>query len=501
MYVKFVHSELQALGIEYLSAVLKERGYRTGLIVDPYFNILKTTTYFIKYFVNYRETLLKRILSDNPDLIAFSVTSCNLEWVCKLASLIKEYSVIPVVLGGIQATLMPEIILEKSNADFLIRGEGEIALCELVQSLRSRKIDFAIKNLCFRTDSKVLINPMHELIPNLDDLPLADKEILPHWFNRKLYRIIAGRGCFGNCSYCCAPIQKKLYGGNGKFVRYRSVSNIINELKDAKKNYKIRRVFFEDDFFIYNREWLKELSSQYKNEINLPCFLHVTPEAINEEIVTLLKDMMCYFVEIGVQSLNQEIKQHILLRRDTVRDVKNAVSLLKRNGINCICDNIIGIPGEDKEDIAKLVEFYNELRPGKVEVSRLGYFPQATIIEKAPFPEKIIDNIRKHGLYISETDNPVDTAKIMLLLGLSYILPKRIISKILKTKLYRFLPYIYDFNSLNHSLFYISSLFKKSKAKTFVSLRADIMHKLKYLVFNYNQDNRIRKNERSFEGD
>jgi radical SAM superfamily enzyme YgiQ (UPF0313 family) len=482
MYVKFVHSELQALGIEYLSAVLKQHGHRTQLIVDPFFPFVEKIGTLVKILTNHRQILLKKIFSGGPDLIAFSVTSYNMEWACDLAAEIKKHSTIPIIFGGMQATLMPETIFAKSGADFIILGEGEEPLCELVNSLAHNKVNLGMNNLCFNKNGQVAKNPMRDLISDLDTLPYSDKELLPFWLNNGLYRIITGRGCSGGCSYCCVPTYKKIYAGKGHFIRRRSVNNVIKELKYAKTKYKIKRVLFEDDAFIYDKEWLKEFSEHYKEEISVPCLIHAIPETIDERAIAFLKDMMCFCVEIGVQSINEKIREAILLRHDSNEQIKRAISLFKKNSINCICDNILGIPGTDKNDIIQLVKFYNEFRPGKIEILLLEFYPQAAIIEKDMSPKEILKKIERHGFAISECKDLIASAKISLLIGLIYIFPPGIILFILKKKLYRFFPYIKNFNYINEMFFYFMAFFKGNKRKPFISYRADIFLKFRYLL-------------------
>lgn len=261
---------------------------------------------------------------------------------------------------------------------------------------------------------------------------------------------------------------------------------MINELKIAKAKYGIKRVLFEDDLFTYDKEWLRYFSQRYKNEISVPFLIHSSPETIDEEIVALLKKCKCYCVEIGVQSLNQRVREKILQRHDTNKQIRTAITLRKKNDINCICDNIIGIPGADKNDMLEMVKFYNDLRPGKLEVLRLEFYPQAPIIHKSAAPEKIIAKINERGFAVSEDGDVVNSVKIVLFLSLSYFLPRRIVTWMLDRKLYRFLPFIYNFGTLNETIFYLSSMLKIRRSKTFISFRADILYKLRYLMAQNN---------------
>ncbi|MFH1460422.1 MAG: radical SAM protein [Candidatus Omnitrophota bacterium] len=484
MKIKFVHSDLQALGIEYLSAILKKNGHNVDLIIDPMFPFLKAILNPLKKILQLKEKLLRNILSNTPDIVAFSVTIHNFEWACQLANEIKKYSNAFIVFGGIQATLLPEVIFQKVKADFVIRGEAEYVFMELVQSLESDKKWHKIKNLCFQDKEKIIINPLRELINNLDELPFPDKDILPGWFNKKAYRIITSRGCIGECSYCCAPILKEFYKGLGSKIRRRSVDNVIEELTLAPAKYNIRKVFFEDDLFTFDKKWVREFTKQYAKKVNLPCLIHATPETLDLEMIELLKEMNCSCVEIGVQSLNPEIRQNLLSRYYSNGKIVEIIETLKQKGIICICDNIVGLPQEKLSDIKAAIKFYAKLKPGKIEVLRLEFYPQASIIEMSNLAKKDKERINNGELFISKGSNYKKVSKMLLLIGLSYILPAKSVNFLLRKHLFNIFPFFDDFNHVNEFIYYFSAFFKKNKKIIFISYRNDLLDKIKYVFKN-----------------
>ncbi|MFH2136974.1 MAG: radical SAM protein [Candidatus Omnitrophota bacterium] len=488
MNIKFIHSELQALGIEYVAAVLKKHGHSVELIVDPYFPFLSKAGKFLKRISGWQQKLIRKVIDGNPDLIAFSVTSYNLEWAYHIAAELKKNSSVPIVFGGVQATLVPEVILTQSAADFVILGEGEYAMLELLQSFKTGQEYSNIANLCYLNEGKIETNSLRPLIENLDTLPFPDKDLVPLWLNRGLYRIVTGRGCPGRCTYCCAPIQADIYKDKGDFIRRRSPENVIAELKQAKVKYQIKRVLFEDDLFTYDKNWLRIFSRQYKKEINIPCFIHATPKSIDDDIVSFLKNMSCYSVELGVQSLKRDIREKFLKRYYTNDQIEKTIILLKGKGINCICDNIVGLPEEQEADLASMVEYYNKLRPGKIELLRLEYYPKAEIIEFSSLSKDELDRINLGELVVSSRWHTPKINKMMLLIGLSYILPKKIISYMLHNQVYNLFYPFNDYNHINETIFYLGALLKRNRKKVFISFRADVFYKLKYIFtksFNY----------------
>lgn len=179
MNVVFVCRGAESLGVEYLSSVLKEHGHQTALAFDPglfgdkrYLNVS-----FLKRLLDSRVQLCQKIRSLEPDLVAFTVVTDFYRWACQVARWVKENLNVPVVFGGIHPTSLPHRVLDNNSVDFVIRGEGEYALLELVSSLEKGKVDTNIQNLCFRKNGEAVVNPLRSLLENLDELPFPDKSL------------------------------------------------------------------------------------------------------------------------------------------------------------------------------------------------------------------------------------------------------------------------------------------------------------------------------------
>jgi radical SAM superfamily enzyme YgiQ (UPF0313 family) len=435
------------LGIEYLSAVLKKSGHSVDLVIDPQgfstFSGLKQVP--VPF---YRNKMIKKILKNNPDIIAFSVTSDNIKWAYNIAKDIKLHSSVPVVFGGIQATLIPEKVISHSFIDFVVVGEGEYAFLELVNTLENERREHKIQNIWHKKNGNISSSPPRELIADLDSLPFPDKSLFPP---ARYYSVITGRGCLGECTYCCSPYLKKIYKDKGKFLRRRSPGNVITELEAAKERYNIRRIIFEDDLFVYNKDWLSEFVREYRNRISLPCVVCGHPSFIDEEMASYLDQISCCLVEIGVQSLNENIRRSILRRFYGNDKVIEAINLLKQKKICCAIDNIVGLPGESVSDIIQMLRFYNEIRPGKIDVFYLKHYPKLDILNMKGVPSNVVDEINngeilaqpvvKSGENLPNTDLK-KVNKLLVVISLIHLLPKAAVRFIINRKLYRFLPAI-----------------------------------------------------------
>lgn len=378
--VLFVYPAFENLGlaVEYLSASLKKAGHETNLILIH--NSEK----------NYKNRLFQRINGFKPDFIAFSVLTDNYSWSCSLADYIKEsFKDIPIIFGGIHITSCPEEVISKKSVDFIILGEGEEAIVELVENPKKTNI----KNVWLKKKNKIIKNKPRPLIEDLDKLPFPDKEITfneaPYF--RDSYFIMTSRGCPFSCTYCFNNFMRKFYKGS-KWLRRRSVSNVIEELVEMKKKNRYEYVFFGDDCFTFDKTWLKEFFQLYKKEINLPFKAIAHSKFMDEDIAFLLKDAGCMRVELGVQTASERVRKDICKRNDDNATIKKAVEILKKYKILVQIDHMFGLPTEEINDYQKDAEFYIDIKPDFITSFWLQYFPNTDIIDIAKKNKNIDDS-------------------------------------------------------------------------------------------------------------
>lgn len=449
MRVIFIYPETEYLGIEYLSAVLKEHGHITDLVLDPcLFNESVLYIPTLSKIFSYKKSVIKQIVKSKPDLVAFSVISDRYGWACELASQIKSRISVPVVFGGIHPTSVPEIVIKNNFVDFAIVGEGEYALLDLVHALEKKDKDYPIPNVWYKKNGQIIKNDLRPLIQNLDEIPFPDKELFyrePPFKYSPSYSIITARGCPCTCSYCNNDFLKLLYKNKGRYLRRRSVGNVIEELKIAKYKYKKSNIVFDDELFTYDLKWLKDFSIQYKREVDLPSFCWIHPKSVNEEIVSYLKLISCNEVEMGVQTLNLRTQKEILNRPIVSEEqIKKTINLLKASDILITTDNIIGLPGENDEDYIKLLKFYNETRPGRVRIFYLRYYPKTSIIDKSNLDKEKVREIESglegrpftiKGHVFNKT-----LAKFRLAFLLIHLAPKKLVDFIIDKKIFKLFP-------------------------------------------------------------
>ncbi|HQO59180.1 MAG TPA: cobalamin-dependent protein, partial [Candidatus Omnitrophota bacterium] len=159
MKVAFINDSCERLGVEYISAVLKQHGHTVKLFADPQlFNDENFTIAPLAGFFDQQEELLVRVREFQPDLVAFSVVTDFYQWACRLARRVKAVMDVPVLFGGIHATSVPEKVLQQDCVDMVCRGEGEFALLDLVNNMEKGRRDYAIPNIWFKKNGAIIRN-------------------------------------------------------------------------------------------------------------------------------------------------------------------------------------------------------------------------------------------------------------------------------------------------------------------------------------------------------
>jgi radical SAM superfamily enzyme YgiQ (UPF0313 family) len=385
MRIVFVYKEAESLAIEYLSAVLKQHGHQTSLIFESY--LFDTNYLYIPAIyerANRPAKTANRILAEKPDLVAFSVVSDYYQWECAVAEELKKRSHVPIVVGGIHVTALPEKVLRKPFFDFAVIGEGEYALLDLVNALETSSSTKEIANVWSHSNGTLIQNPPRPPIAELDSLPFPDKSIfsdkVPVY--NEIYYVLTSRGCPYACTYCCNNVIHRLYGGRS-FLRKRSPQNVIEELKHAREKYPFKMVFFVDDDFLSKREWLEQFLEAYKKEIKTIFRCIGSARHIDEEVASMLADSGCRRVQIGIQTWNEELKRKVCHRYETNEQIIKACEAVKRAGIYLDVDHIFGLPLHEEADYIEAVRRYAQVRPDHINCFWMRYYPGTEIIDIA----------------------------------------------------------------------------------------------------------------------
>ena len=362
-------NEYELHGLEALAGELKKHGHAVRLLV--------------RYF---EKTPLREIEKFSPDIIGFPVVSSEREEVLAWARAIKSRFHPLIVLGGIDPTFFPELIAHEA-VDIVCRGEAELAMAKLLDAL-DRKADYSgIENLWVKIGGEVHRNPVGPLVEELSQLAAPDKEIYyePYRYfrNYPIKYFMASRGCPFSCTYCANQGLRELYPNRSSYLRLKTPSALLAEIKAVVHKYPVRTIGFNDDHFSHDLNWLSEFLPAYRKEVGIPFFCAGRIDQLNEDKVKALKQGGCYSLWYGLESANPEHRAEILGRKMSNQAIEAGMELLHRHGIITQSYNILNYPGETFQDALETLDYNLKLKNNFVVSSLFQPFPGTELARQA----------------------------------------------------------------------------------------------------------------------
>jgi len=317
---------------------------------------------------NIEKTTMQQLLDDigafAPDLLVVNTGFPSIENDMSITALIKQrFPDIRVVAVGVYFTLLEEESLKAQAAvDFGIIGEPEATFDELLKCLQTKAADLSlIKGLAYRDAHGVRINKRRPLIEELDSIPRPARELfnnnayrLPH-NNRTFTLINSARGCPFTCTYC---IVRPYYGSK---VRRHSIDYIITEVKECVAKYNIQEFLFWEEVFSLDKQFVAELCKAFRdNELAIRWAATTRVDTLDESTLRLMKDSGCYLLGLGIESSSQTILDNAK-KRQSIDDIRRAVALCKKVGLQTMGHFIFGLPGETRQTAQATINFMLEL--------------------------------------------------------------------------------------------------------------------------------------------
>ncbi|OIO02061.1 MAG: hypothetical protein COX65_02500 [Elusimicrobia bacterium CG_4_10_14_0_2_um_filter_56_8] len=310
------------------------------------------------------------------------------------AVLARSLCAAPLVWGGIHASLLPEQTVSHDLADYVVEGEGEQALAELVRRLAAGADTAGIPGVWSRKEGKVFSSPRGPLL-DLDTLPpvpyhLVDMEKYTQTYRgKRMFFYQSSRGCPCKCAYCYNRVFSL-----GR-LRAKSAARVLAELRDLRSRYDFSLVYLLDDnFFIDQRRAMTILAGL--KEMGLGCVL----QGVDIETLARMSDADLDFAEaagvvriaIGVESGVDRVRTEILNKSGSLRLAREQLARFKNRKIAVLCSLIVGLPAETPEEIRTTMSF-------GLEILRLGEnfrIPQFYIF--SPYPgTKLFSALERAG--------------------------------------------------------------------------------------------------------
>lgn len=348
------------------------------------------------YTKNEFELLIRLIKDLNTELLGISIRSSSLKAAMELLRRARqELKNIKIIIGGTHAILSPEECIEL--ADIVCLGEGEYPFLEVLR--RFSEDLSAVSNvpgLWVKADGRIYKNGMNELI-DIDNLPKIDYSDSNKWYiendlvlegdplsGNSVGEIFSSRGCPYKCTYCTNNILKSIMNDK-KFVRLKSVDNVIGDIINLKRYYKnLKKIVFADEVFAFNKQWTAEFCVKYKDKINLPFAALFYPNMVTEETVRMLKGAGLTHGRVGLQAGSERIRKELYKRNHSNEKTVELANIFHRVGIRLTFDIIVNNPYETESDLQETLKFYLQIpKPFELNMHSLVYFPKTDLTNMA----------------------------------------------------------------------------------------------------------------------
>ena len=308
------------LGIEYLKASLTKSGYDV-IIIDGWLNELSVDEVYDK-IINIKDILFVGISS------YMSNTAPTVDLIAKL----KKYdNNIKIACGGFGPTFYPNEYLN-AGSDYIIRGEGEIAIVNLANHIKENKIPVDVNNIGYKNNGEIILNSMGCLIADLDSIPFPKRDTMDVVMkNKSSVNILTSRGCSGNCEFCSVISFFRL--ADGRVWRTRSINNIVDEIEQLYK-LGIRNIKAVDDSFIdgtRDEKWCKEFADEIKKRnINVRLRGQIRADKITDNILKDLKRAGFFSFACGIENGSKTALSR-MNKKATLEDNIKALELFKKH--------------------------------------------------------------------------------------------------------------------------------------------------------------------------
>ena len=308
----------------------------------------------------------------DADLIGISSITSTAPRAFQLAKKFSSMG-IPVVMGGPHATFLPEESL--IYADYVVRGEGEETIIELIEHLESGIPLHDIKGLSYRKGDAYVHNPDRPLIQDLDSAPIPDFDLVHNWREKTSIPILTSRGCPFGCRFC---VVIQMFG---RKYRFKSIDRVIEEIREVAS--KRSHIFFVDDNFAADRERTKALLRRMIAEkIHIEWSAQIRADVARDtELVNLMAQAGCFMVYVGFESINPQTLS-LYNKKQTVDDIVECIKTFKNASINIHGMFVLGGDADDIKTIRSTQKFAKRLDIDSVQFLMLTPIPGTPLFEE-----------------------------------------------------------------------------------------------------------------------
>ena len=343
------------LGILSLAAVLRER-YRSDIELDIVQQVVDGLDF---------DQLERRIQLFKPDLVGFSVLSAEARDLHRAAQIARRTAPDAViVVGGPHASVFYDKVLEDKNIDFVVIGEGEETLVELIDRLnRGGSTEDLLGLACRDEDGKPVFTGPRPPIQDLDSLPMLAWDLIDlgayrKWFSMNLFNkrfpyayVFSTRGCPYRCVYCHNIFGKKL--------RRRSPERVVDEIEYLAVSQGVKELLIVDDCFNLDLNHAKkvcDLIVERGIDVSIAFPNGLRADIMDRELIRKLKAAGCYTITYAVETATPRLQKLIRKNLD-IQKTSEVIRWTDEEGIIVQAFFMLGFQGETPEEMEQTIRF------------------------------------------------------------------------------------------------------------------------------------------------
>ncbi|HEY3144100.1 MAG TPA: radical SAM protein [Acidimicrobiales bacterium] len=374
------------LGLAYIAGALESAGHAVT-VVDA---VTEAPETYLRYFRGYLlglpfDEIVDRIPADTKAVGVNSIFTHEWPAVARLVEVIKERRPdLPVILGGEHVTSMPEFCLLTSKADYLVMGEGEETIIELVDAIDRGMPLAELLGIGYRdvAGGDIVVNARRARTLAVDDIPrpawhLFDLDTYHEykWLGgmysaTKSVPMLATRGCPYQCTYCSAPNMWE-----PRWIP-REPKQVVDEIEFYVERFDARNFPFQDLTAIVQRQWIIDFCNELLArdlDITWQMPSGTRSEAIDAEVADLLKQTnmisMAYAPESGSETTRKMIKKKMKTDRLFV-----SMDAAVQSGLNVAAFFVIGFPHDTEEHIRENLDFMETIAEIGITDAAVGFY-------------------------------------------------------------------------------------------------------------------------------
>ncbi len=401
-------SEWLPIWLAYATGVLEKNGHN-AVLLDANIENLSL------------ENLLGRVDGIKPDLTVIYNTMASLDNDIFIANKIKEKGS-SIVFVGPWCSINPDDILTKSKSiDFLIDGEFDYPLLDLVNNVQKEKIN----GLYWKENNgKIHKNEKNAYVPKnkMDELPFVSEVYKNHIDIRKYFQaahlhpftdLFTGRGCsWGKCTFCLWPFTIS----RGAGYRTRSIKNVIEEIRYIKKFMPwTKEIFIQDDTLpSWRAEELADALIENKIDIKWSCYARADA-TMTLRVLSKMKKSGCRLMHVGYETHDRNILKNIC-KGTTPETMEQFTKNANKVNIMIHADFITGLPGENRKTIIDTVRWAKRLNVHSYQFTIPKPYPGTPfydtlkkkgwiVNEKIEYPELSQEDIKKYNIWALKNTN------------------------------------------------------------------------------------------------